>query len=153
MKKLNSFSRILFSIIFHFTCGRRIEYAHHFPACRMKRLRLSGWQRVYGVGLRRPSVQPLQSMLKRPGCWWKMLPLFANPLRPFPTEPLFFHMVQHLADWVIPFLRSQYSPPPPPFEFFPSVLSLHLPPPTCTGVKGNHNDFFNYNICIHIINI
>ena len=36
------------------------------------------WQRVNGVGLRRPPVQPLQSRLKRPECRSKTLPLFSN---------------------------------------------------------------------------
>ena len=49
-------------------------------------------------------------------------------------------MVQHVADWVEPFNRSQHSPPPP-LKFFHTPLS---PPPSssplkCTRVSGNHH--------------
>ena len=40
---------------------------------------------------------------------------------PYPNSTLFY-LVQHVADWVVPFLSSQHSPPPP-LEFFPA------PPP------------------------
>ena len=62
--------------------------------------------------------------------------------------------MQHVADWVAPFRRSQHSPspplklfrtpPPPPFSYSPY---------TCTRVRGNFNtnnsDIYRY-ICIYI---
>jgi len=57
-----------------------------------------------------------------------------------PTQP-FLHMVQHVADWVAPFSRSQHSPPPPLKKYFhtpPSRPPL-LPFLTSTRVKDNHH--------------
>ena len=100
--------------------------------------RVSHWQHVYGVGLLGPPLEPLQSKLKRPGCWPKTLSLLSNLSYPIPTQPL-LHMVQHVADWVAPFLRSQHSPPPP-LEFFHTPISPHpSPSPTYTRVRGNHH--------------
>ena len=50
-------------------------------------------------------------------------------------------MVQHVADWVVPFLHSQHSPPPPSHKLFhippsPPHLLLSL---TCTTVRGNYH--------------
>ena len=97
--------------------------------------RVSQWQQVYGVGLRRPPVQPLQSRLKRPGCQPKTLPLFSNLSSLIPTQPL-LNMVQYVADWIALFCRSQHSPPSPlkffhtshspPFYFPPSPLFSYV---------------------------
>ena len=81
------------------------------------------------VGLRLPPVLPLQSRLKRLGCRPKTLPLFSNLSCPILTEPL-LHIVQHVADWVAPFLRSQYfpysSPPIHPYSPFPLLYAREL---------------------------
>ena len=61
--------------------------------------RVSQWQRVYGVRLRRTPVQPLQSRVKRSGCRPKTLPLFSNLWCSIPTQ-LILNMIQHVSDWV-----------------------------------------------------
>ena len=78
--------------------------------------------------------------------------IFKPPVLNCQTQPL-LHMVQHVADSVTPFRRSQhYHPPslkegrnslPPPLPPLPSSSPLHLPPllPSLTGtrVRGNHH--------------
>ena len=67
------------------------------------------------------------------------LPTFPNFSCPILTH-LILHMVQHVADWVTLFLRSQHSPPTPPLKHFQtSIPSLLLPPLTCTKVRANHH--------------
>ena len=66
------------------------------------------WQRVYGVGLRRPPLEPLQSRLEKPRdagpkrCHYSQTSRAQSP---------------HVADWVATFPRSQISPPAPPLKF------------------------------------
>ena len=90
-------------------CGREVEYAQRFSACRMRCLKecpdgiaSTAWD--YAVLL------PLLRNLYRD----------AGPKRCQHSQTL-LHMVQHAADWVASFLRSQHSPLSP-LKFF------HTPP-------------------------
>ena len=96
-------------------CGRRVEYAHRLPACRMRRLKGC----PYGSASTTWDYTGLLCNNRH-----KTLPPFSNVLCPIPTQPL-LHMMQHVADWVAPFPRRQHSPPPP-LKFFHTAL--HLPP-------------------------
>ena len=77
--------------------------------------RVSGWQCVCGVRLRRPPVQPLQYRFKRPGCHPKTLTLFSNLSCPIPTQPL-LHML----------LTDLHHSPFSPFIFFHTLPSPHV---------------------------
>ena len=58
--------------------------------------------------------------------------IYSQAYRDLPTQPPFFYMGRHLADWVAPFPRRQH-PPPPLLKFLdtPSIPLLHS---TCTRV-------------------
>ena len=70
-----------------------VGYGHRFPEATKW---MSQRQRVFGAGLRRPPANILK----------KTLPPFSNLSCPIPTQPL-LHLVQHVADWIVPFPRSQ----------------------------------------------
>ena len=96
-------------------CEWEVEYVHRIPACRMRWLKGCPDGSAYiSVGLRRHPMYPLS------GCRPKMMQTFSNLSCQIPTQPL-LQMVQHVADWVAPFPRSQHSPPL-------LLKLLHIPP-------------------------
>ena len=112
-------------IIDFFPSRKRLRFRVSYEATK----RVSRWQRVYKRGTTPASCVTFTRMPK-------MLPTFSSLACPIPNEPL-SHMVQHVADCVAPFPRSQHSPPP-------SLKSLYIfPPPllslTCARVRGNHH--------------
>ena len=100
-------------------CVRGVKYAHCFPACRVRRLKRhpdgsasTTWD--YAGLLYNLYLDAGQKRCHVP---------FSNLSCPIPTQPL-LHMVQHVADWVVPFPRSQHSPQIPPYSPFTSSLSF-----------------------------
>ena len=67
------------------------------------------------------------------------MPLFSNLSCPIPIQPLLY-VVQNVADWVVPFLRSQHFPhlPLKLFHTLPSILK-------CTKIMNNHHHL-TYNM-------
>ena len=105
--------------------GGGVEYAHHFPAYRMRCLKRCSNDSTSTAWDYAALMCKLYSLAWRDrGMAAQNVATILKPLGPNPSQPL-LHMVQHVSDWVVPFLLSQhFSPHPLNSSMFP-LLSPH----------------------------
>ena len=104
-----------------FPCGRRVESAHRFPCVLYKETKTERWQRVCGVGLRRPPVEPLRLQFNagETAEVWQNAATILKPLMPNPL-PI------PLPIWCNILLTESHQSP---------VVSTPLPPPLPLPLK------------------